>query len=108
MKLYMRAKNEKGKTVTIGSDSMIEITLTNGNKVKGMLAFEMWGEDTTEPFLACQWYPNGNINDGRALEMGSKKGEKQKGECMNKDSNGNACYDCESGQGMECGSTEEC
>lgn len=35
------------------------------------------------------------------------KGEKQKGECQNKDTHGNACYDCESGHGMPCGSTKD-
>lgn len=27
--------------------------------------------------------------------------------CTNRDANGNACYDCESGGGMPCGSTPE-
>lgn len=27
--------------------------------------------------------------------------------CKNKDASGNACYDCESGGGMPCGSTPE-
>ena len=36
-----------------------------------------------------------------------QKGEKQKGECLNKDANGNACYNCESGQGGECGSAKD-
>jgi len=36
------------------------------------------------------------------------KGKEQKGECKNKDTNGNACYDCESGNGITCGYTENC
>lgn len=31
--------------------------------------------------------------------------EERKRDCTNRDNNGNACYDCESGHGMSCGST---
>lgn len=41
----------------------------------------------------------------RSFEEIKAKGEKKKGECKNKDSHGNACYDCEAPTGFPCGYT---
>lgn len=71
MKLFASLANHAGKDVKLGSNDGLFLTLKNGNKTVGAIAFEMWGQDTEEPFYALMWYPNGDLGAGEVLRQGT-------------------------------------
>lgn len=107
MKLYATVTSERA-TKGQGGNKYLKIEITNDKK-------ERLAMITVEPKLPSMELQSIRIDYDRYISHVIKipwddwnkeqRGKKQKGECVNKDSNGNACYDCECPSGFPCGST---
>jgi len=124
MKLYATIETTRGQSKKIGDNLGITIKLYEGNNYKYLI---MQREDFLHVYEIVNKQGSGRLLVDSAKLKGKKdifnrletsnqevideyhrvKGKSQKGECKSKDTNGNACYNCESGQGGECGSAEE-
>lgn len=118
MKLYATTENEGGKKKGVGGDKRLAFEIRIGNRkfAEGEL------EAQSEGYYLYFSTTLGNIDKGGYEDIEDQcvdyfipyrdlqKGKKQKDECQNKDANGNACWDCESGLGngiSDCGTTKD-
>lgn len=113
MKLYATITGEKikdGFPILVskgqGSNKYLHIEITDENEeFIGRLNIK-FGKDSVGKIIhaSIDFAEHVYVNGHHWLDADVSE---KKYECKNKDSHGNACYDCESGNGSPCGSTEE-
>lgn len=105
MKLYATVASERA-TKGQGGNKDLTIKVNIGPTKESNEIFEIYLEVVGDKVKVTHT-PFHGYDVPRFYEIELPKGEKKKGECRNKDANGNACYDCESGIGYRCGSTSD-
>lgn len=120
MRLYATVTSERASKGQGGNEFvLVEFTLAD-KSVIGQVELYLYDDDVrhganeNEYLLKWREGDDEEDNDWDILTQGhipsdKKKGKREKGECQNKDANGNACWDCESGLGepSDCGTTKD-
>lgn len=118
MKLYATTTSERASKGQGGNEYIcIKLTVQNGSKIDypiGEIILDYNDDVKNHGTNQNEWvlkYLPFIEYDARIIDQGNveppTKGKKEKGECQNKDANGNACYDCEAPSGNACGSTPD-
>ena len=111
MKLYGTITSERASKGQGGNeflDYILSVGSSKDSREVLKIRAKVYHNEKAEECFAVYGTWHGASEEEKMLHCGVlEKGERKKGECQNRDANGNACWDCECPSGSPCGSTKD-